>query len=419
MFFASRVGDVFALSIGAFIVPLLLKADDLGAVLPVMKLATLLVIPLNIILMGALKYANRYANEDQWGKIKSLTLSLFKFSTVYSALLLVVVFCFRNQLLDYLKLENQGIMWLVAVAAILSFWIPTAYTLACSLKKFNTVIANRIIGPFVRLLAMLALLNPLQIAGYLWAHIIASVAILGVYLAAIKKAFSRKTMTADHREDVPEIRSYVIRVAPYLILMTLYEYYVLAKIRNAYSTQISAEFYLVFTLGNIVLWVAPAMIPFLFPLVSERFEKGKDTRRMHIQSLMVTSVVGFGITVFFFLFGEHITTLVPAWRPYQGSAGLIWVWGAITCSKVVLQAHVTHEQAVNRFRHYFYYIPITIAELFTIAWLLRGGSETSLPELLQIILLFRTAVIVLVFAEAYDFYNMRQRTSISETGALG
>jgi len=411
MFFASRIGDVFALCIGAFIVPALLKSDDLGAVLPVMKLAAVLVIPLNIILMGALKYINLYASDDQWGKIKRLTLGLFRFSAIYSVLLIVFVVSFQTRILVYLKIENITLMWLIAATAVLSFWIPTTYTLACSLKRFNTVIANKIVGPFVRLIATIALLGPLQIAGYLWAHILASTAIVGVYLVSVKKAFSRDVKAEEYKEDLPKIRTYVIRVAPYFILMTLYEFYVLSKIRHVYSNQISAEFYLAFTLGNIVLWVAPAMIPFLYPLVSERFEQGKETGKMHIQSLVVTSVIGFGITAFFLLFGETIVSLVPPWRPYQASAGLIWIWGAITCSKVVLQTHVTHEQAVNRFCHYVYYIPITLAELAAIAWITRTGADLSLSHLLRMILVFRTAVMILVFLEAYAYYAKRKGAS--------
>ena len=363
MFCVSRAGDLISLFVGVFLVPDVMSRTSLGAILPLTKLAVLIGAPLNVALAVALKYVGVFSVAGQKGKIKALLRDLCILSAVLSAAMVLLMWWRRDFIQARLKFEEGHVVWLVAGMGILSFWVPLANTAARGLKKFYSLIAVRILQPACRLVVMLLLLRHLQVTGYLMAAIIAGLVVVLFLFRGIASYMARDIRSRSYSDDLPEMRHYMVRVGAWILFAALQGAVGPWIIRQHLPAADSAGYYLVALLGSIPLWVAPAMVPFLFPIVSERSERGQDTSRMHYQALAIAFSLGLGITVVLFLGGEWLLRLRESWRVYTGYAPLIWQVSLTTTLTVVMSCHATHENACKRFRYLRYFVPLVIVEV--------------------------------------------------------
>jgi O-antigen/teichoic acid export membrane protein len=124
----------------------------------------------------------------------------------------------------------------------------------------------------------------------------------------------------------------------------------------------SAAFYFGSRFSEIpnVLWSAIAVA--FFPIISEAFEKGKDTRRILIQVLLFTVGGGAVVAVALGLGIGWLYEAVPKWNAYRPYAYLV-VWMAMTnVFRVAAACFTTHEMACRRFGFISYCAPIALLE---------------------------------------------------------
>lgn len=389
MFTVSRLGDLATFYIGVFLVPAVIAQDQLGAIIPLTKLSGTVAIALTIILGGALKYINVFHNAGRPGKIKTMLKHLAWLSLAVSSLMLLLLWTGREFIQERLKFESPVVILLIGGIAILSCWSPMANTAAQSLKRFNSLIALKIVQPVTRLLMMLLLLAPFQIAGYLGAQLIAALAGLLLVGRSLFRFVRPGIRAESYREDLPQLVKYVGPFGLMTLTVTLQGAVEPWVIRQRLPDIDSAGFFIISMFGNIPLWVAPAMLPFLFPLVSEKFERGESTQRMYKQSLAAVFFIGIAISIFFFFAAEWILSLQHTWRIYHGYAGYMWQMGLVNTLFVLINTHIMHENACRIFGYLRYYLPVTLAETFIlyVIWDVKR-IEAFIPE--PIFLFIRT-----------------------------
>jgi hypothetical protein len=178
--------------------------------------------------------------------------------------------------------------------------------------------------------------------------------------------------------------------------------------------------------GNIPLFVSSALSPFLFPLVSERHERGDSTWRLHIESMGVTFGLSLLAATALWLFGGSLLSLRPEWRTHESYAGFIAPVALLATLGGVVGCHLQHEMACRRFTFLAYYAPLALLEaggLYAImgwrafeSWLpatlagcLARAPLYSLGFVLSYLVLFRSSLVACVLVDVAARWSAARR----------
>lgn len=411
MFMVMRCGDFVNLYIGMFLVPEILAKESLGAVIPLTKLAALVGVPIGIIGQTGRKYTNVFLVKGDFGKIRRMLRDLGIASSVLSVLVVVAFLACWPLIEERLKVDDHArlIAMLIAATAVISCWLPVVSMVVQGLKGFYVITFSQLARPVVRLGVILATLVSLQVAGYLLANVLSMLCAL-VFLAIwLIRRFPKGEPSSCYRSHIPEMLRYTMPIALIVIVQGLQVALEPWIIRQRLPYVDSAGYYIAAMFGDIPRWVAPALLPFLFPLVSERFERGDSTRDLHLQTLGFALLIGGGISVGLFFCGEWLVTLRPAWSAYAAYANFMCPISVIATIDVLLTTHMTHENASRRFHYLRYYVPLLMGEVvllygamgwsFFRAWLPSGlweGVDALIHRDLTFIVGFMLAARVLL-----------------------
>jgi len=372
MFVFSRVGDVVSAYIAMFLVPDVIGEEELGVVLPLIYMVPFLALPLNIVLRVALKYINVFAAAGENGKIRAMLHHLFLVGIAVTVLLIAVMLSANDFVQARLRFQSPWVLPLVIATAIASCWMPLFMTVCQALKQFNRIILTRVLGPVVRLAVVLLLLERFRIVGYLGGMLAMNLALVALLGSGLRRYLS--VSPTGYRDDLASIGRYLVPIAVLMATSSLLQLVEPWVIRQRLPAVDSAGYYVAAMFGNIPLWVAPAMTPFLFPLVSERHERGECTRRMHLQSLGVVLLIGLSVAVALRYGGDLLLSLRSSWRQYADYAPYMWRQAVIATLTVFMSSHLLHETACRRFRCLAYYVPLMGGEAVLLYVLMGWGS---------------------------------------------
>ena len=363
MFVSSKMGDVINMYIALFVVPDVLDHEDLGAVVPIVRLVAVLSVPLSIILSTSLKYLSLFHVQGASGRVKALVLDLSKFISVLSTLILLFLIVFRDFIEVRLKISDEKILWVVAAMALMSCWKPTVEMAAQGTKRFYALILSQFFGPVVRLLAILAFLDSLQLAGYLLATVLADLSICALLVWSFYVCIKPTIVRESYSEFFPSIRKYLLPIGLVVLLTSIQTMIEPWIIRQRLSEADSAGFYMATTLGSIPMYFSNAMIPFFFVLISENYERGLSTRKLHLQALGVVLVLGLSVSGVFLVFHQEILGLRPSWSTFSEYGPYVGLLGIIMTGDILLRCHYLHENACHRFRYLWYYTFFIVLEV--------------------------------------------------------
>lgn len=427
MFVSSRLGDVLNLIVGLFIVPAVISRDDLGAVLPLTKMASFVALPLLACLGAVLKYLSVFKTKGEDGKIKKMLRDLLWVSLLFLGFVLAVLLFAQDFINKRLRIEDPAILWLIGGLAIINFWNPILLAVMQGLGRFYRLTLSSFIGPVVRFLVILLVLERLQLRGYLLAMVAAGLATISLFLRGLGRPLRSEVQLVSYRSEIPQMVRYAAPVGLMVIMTNIHRLCEPWMVRQWLPRVDSAGFYMAAMFGNIPMWVAPAMLPFLFPLVSELFEKGEKTSRLHVQSLLVVCSIGVFLTVFFGSCSHWLLGLRSAWLPYQSYAWLVGPLCLAVTVDCLIQCHVVHENACRRFLYLRYYLPIVFLEILVFLIILRWPffnrvfpaifenelrlsiSKDSMLTLLYVMLMARALMVLGLVVELYRSYGRRAR----------
>ncbi len=362
LFVVSRFADIISLYIGVFLVPEYIAEEKLGAVLPLTRLAVFVAIPLTTLVNTARKYLNFFHVTEQHGKVKAMLRDLF---LVVMGLSVLIVFYLWRQwefVKERLDTQDPNLVWLIGGMAVLSCWRPLVTMAAQSLKQFYRLTFSRLIAPLCRLAIILAVLRQLQLTGYLLASLLSMVVGIGVLGAGLKRYAHVGMRSESYREHLPEIGRYWVPVAIIGLAMALQGLIEPWVIRQRLPEGVSAGYYIAYMFGNIPAYLGGAVVPFLFPLVSERHEKGERTGRIMLEVFAFVAIAG-GLTAVVLGFaGSWLLNLREAWRHYSAYAPYMWQISIATTLSVIMACYNSHQLACRRFRHLFFYCPAIALE---------------------------------------------------------
>jgi O-antigen/teichoic acid export membrane protein len=387
MFGFTRIGDLVNLYIALFLVPDVLAQDQLGAIIPINKLVVVMAVPLSIILATSLKYVSVFIHQGQPGKVKAMLRDLSKIMILLSLVVTTVLILFRSFFEVRLKIEDPRIIWLIVAMCLMAIWGPAVSMVAQGLKKFYSIIITRVTAPIVRLIVILIFLQSMQLSGYLLATVLASLSVMLLLASRLLPYLKPSLPCVSYKEHWPEMRRYLVPVGLIILFTALQSMVEPWIIRQRLSPADSAGFYMAISIGNIPMYLSNAMVPFFFTLVSDHFEKGEPTRRLHLQALSFVLLVGGGMSIGFLLFGDALLQLREGWIPFRPYAKYIGLLGLVTTCDMLILVHYLHQNACHRFGYLKYIGALIMLELVVLYGLNGWGLLVDIlpPELWEFV----------------------------------
>ena len=374
-FLISRAGDVVNFVIGVYLVPRKLDADVLGAVIPLTQVGTAVSLPLAILLLPSGKFLNVFAARGETGKCRALLQDTFLVSGLFTAGMALWLWLGGDAILSRLGVADRRLLWPIAAFALLACVQPMLESGAKSLKLFDTMLGSNAAAPYVRLVAMLLLLAPLGALGYMLAQLSSTLAISAVLLVSLLGAFRHMGRRTPYlREHGMEMLRYAAPLALFTLVSRIQgpiEPFVVRR----WLPDDSAGYYYAATLGNIPGFFSAAMAPFLWTLVSERYEKGMSTTTLLIQSQAFNLAVGGGLTLLFALLMPVFFRIPGPWHAYAPYAGFVWQVSMVRTLRTSLDYFMAHENACRRFGYLWYVVPAMLAESALLSGLPGWGRQ--------------------------------------------
>lgn len=433
LFIANRLGDFANLAVGIFIVPKFVPAEELGAVLPLMSVAGFVAFPLALVLLPVEKFLNVFAGRGETGKVKTLLRDSALVSLAFAALAGAWLFWRGDAILVRMHVTDRRIFIPIAGFAIFSCIEPLVQSSLKALKCFGTIVATGLAAPFVRLGAMLLLLPALGAFGYLMAQFSASAAGLAIGAAAILailRSAGKGTPWMTHWREMARYAAPLLAITLAGRIQGPVETFV---IRHRLPEDVSAGYYFANVFGMIPLYLSTAMATVLFPLASERFERGESTRGILVQSLAFNVAMSAATLAIEAIAAPAIFRLPGPWNGYAAYSRFVWQVGLIMSLKGLQSVFVTHENACRSFRYVSYLVPLYLAEAATLyvlpawdatrpylpEWLwvaVASRWRLSLQGILSLTILFNAAFVA---AMAIDFLGAPLRSRVRPSKGLG
>jgi O-antigen/teichoic acid export membrane protein len=330
LFIAQQLGSVINAFIGLWLVPQYVPKEELGAVLPMLQVGSILGLPVAIMLIPFGKYLNIYLVNGELGKIKSMLRDVAYLTFVFGAIIIVLGFYLMPGIFLRLRIQDGILTWLIILSSIMATIFPLFSQALQGLKKFRAISVLTIAYPFVRLFTMAITLPIRGLSGYFCGSLVADSVGIAATVIGLRNLISRKIPFVSYLPDVREITRYTLPIALLLIagrIQCAAEFFI---IRHRLPDLESAAYYFLTRFSEIPnsLWAALSVV--FFPMVSERFEKGKQTDTIYINSLRFILVGGGLMTICFHFFAPYLFSLTEVWKVYLPYSHLMGVATA-TC----------------------------------------------------------------------------------------
>ena len=348
-FVAARMGEIVNFYIGVILVPKHLPASDLGAIQPLLTVGGFFAFPIAILLIPVGKFLSVFAARGETGKVKALLSDALCLNALFAVVVAIWLYVSGDALLLRLHVTDRRILIPVAAFAVLSCAEPIISTAQKALKCFRSMIVSGMVAPYVRLAAMLLLLAPFGVFGYLSAQLATTlfgVGCAGVALVLVLRKCGGRT---SYRAD---IRDMVVYSLPLLALTLAGRVTGPAEafiMRHRLPEEVTAGYYFSTMFGAIPGYATSALLAFFWPIVSEKFEKGESTRRLLAQSLAFNLVIGVAALVATALVVPYVFRMPGPWAGYREYARYVAPAGLITLLANIQGTYTAHESACRRF----------------------------------------------------------------------
>jgi hypothetical protein len=199
--------------------------------------------------------------------------------------------------------------------------------------------------------------------GYLAVQLLAGFAAAFFLLRGFRSYFGVEVVAVSNRALFKEVGRYFL---PSLLMAALFSFQAMMEtwiIRHRLPTEQSAAYYLASRFGMIPGYLSGALVAFLFPMVSERHDRGQSTRGLRLQSLGAMLGVGLLVAALLAMFGSRLLSAFAPWRPYVPYASLLWQTALIAVGTGLIALYTTHESACRRFGFLWGVTPVILLEI--------------------------------------------------------
>ena len=321
LFVAQRFGDVINMFVGLWIVPKYVPMEELGAVLPLTSVVSVIGIPLSIVAIPFLKFIAVFAEKKEFGKAKALIRDTFIGTGIFAILSVLIAYYVLPFFFERLRVQNGSLAFLLVVVTVLSAVSNITLNAVSALKMFAQTVWYSTIAAPLRLVLMIVLMPFRPLSGYVVGNASAPmVNLIGPFIALRK--FFRSGVKAE-----PYWHEYGRAILMYtwpLVLMTVFSAITgnmdMLVIRHRLCDFESAGYYMITRFSDITMQLGAVFTAFLLPMLAGKDGDDSESRKLAFQSLLGVMGTGLLLTVALHLFGEPLLRLKSEWATYVSLA---------------------------------------------------------------------------------------------------
>jgi len=370
IFLAARSSDAVEAAVGLWLVPRYVPTEDVGALLPIMQVAQLLVLPFSVLSLLLSRWLSRYSGRGEFGKRKRLlclagplALAFLLFGAVALWLSLPAVFGLS-------RISRRGLAPVLLATSCLLALTPAFRGTLQGLEMFSRVAVADLSSAAVRLLVSAVAMPVKALSGFLAG--LASSALMQAAIAFFgirRELFSQERSVALGREDRREMLRFAVPLAFAVVSWHLLGLWQTLAIRSNLPDLESAAYFIVLRFGEIGGWAGQALLFVAFPLLVRAQVRGEDGLPILKRTMLASLSVGLLLALLLWPVAGRLLTSVPIWRDYAPYAGLIPLFAFRWTLVAANSAFMTCEQAVGNFRYVWYLLPCVVVESVGVALL--------------------------------------------------
>jgi O-antigen/teichoic acid export membrane protein len=358
-----RINDVISAVIGLYLVPKYVSQAELGAVLPLAQVGTILGLPLTILLMPFTKFLNAYATRGEYGKVKRLLRDVFAVSVVLFVAMLLYARFFMPLVFERMRVQDGRLGLLIVASGVIGTLSPVFVNAVQALKKFRLYVAASFFSAVVRLAVMLVALPIRGLSGYFVGQTSSSFFMVVATLFGLRRQLGRDVKMDSYLSvDWKPILKYTVPAAITTVAVTLQMATETFVIRQRLPGIESAGYYIISRFAEIGSYVGMTLLFVLFPLASEKHEQGSGSFRLLWQAMGASITSGVLLAVFMLAFGSWGLGLSPAWREYASYAPHMALLTIIYAIRSAGGCFAVHRMACHRFGFVWYFGLCSVAE---------------------------------------------------------
>lgn len=359
---ALRLGDAVNAFIGLFLIPRYVPESELGAILPLMRVGTLLALPLSVLTTLFVKYINVYSVRGETGKVKRMLRDIMVFGAVLFVVILLGASFLAEAIFERMRVSGK-LLGLLVIAASVAGVVATVFnSVLQALKKFRLSAIASVTTPPLRLLVLLAVLPFFPLSGYFVGLLVPSIYLVCLALWGLRHIMSRaNAMQSYWQEDGAAMLRYLLPVAAWTFFMSLQSTCEVFVIRHRLPDADSAAYYMISRFAEIATYLGSTIAFVLFPLASEEHERrSAKGARLLWQSAGAALGLGLLLALALRLGGGALLRLVPAGRAYTAHAPKMAWLTVVLAMRAAITCIAVHEMACRRFR---FILPAGLAAL--------------------------------------------------------
>lgn len=363
LFCVQRLGDVINAFVGLWLVPKYVSQEELGAVLPLTQVGSVLGLPLTILLIPFTKFLNTYATRGEYGKVKRLLYDMFVLSVILFVGTLVYARFFMPLVFTRMRVAEGSLGLLIVATGVISI-VSTGFGNALqALKHFRLIAITSLLAAPFRLITMLVFMPFRAISGYFLGQSAPSALVIFISLFGLRQKLGRQVKSEGYwQADWIRMVRYTIPVALCFAAATLQAFAATFVIRHRLPEMDSAGYYVVSRFAEIGAYAGMTLSFVLFPLTAEKHERGERSNLIVWQSMCGSLCVGLLLAAFFHFFGSWLLGLVPIWRDYQAYTPQMVLLTIIQTLRASSGCFVSFEMACGRFKFVGYCVGIAAVE---------------------------------------------------------
>lgn len=318
LFCAQRFGDVINMFVGLWIVPKYVPMKELGAVMPLTTIVSVIGIPLTIIAIPFLKFVAVFAEKKEFGKVKALIRDTFIGTGIFALLTILIAYFILPLFFERLRVENGSLAFLLVATTIISAVSTITGNAVSALKMFSQTVWYCAIAAPLRLVLMIILMPFRPLSGYVVGGAAAPmVNILGP-LFALRKFFKSDIKAEPYwKEYGRDILKYTWPLVIITICNAITQNMDSLVIRHRLSEFDSAGYYIITRFSEITLQLGSVFAAFLMPLLASKNGHDAESRKLALHSLAGIMGMGLFITLLLHFFGRDLLNLKAEWATYS------------------------------------------------------------------------------------------------------
>jgi O-antigen/teichoic acid export membrane protein len=309
-------------------------------------------------------YTSTYYARKDYGRIKALVQSSFKYISFISVVALAIFILLTPAIASFLHLDSHTGLVLVGILGFISLLTGTLTGCLNGLQRFLYQNILGVLSAGIKLgLGILFVMLGYGVAGALGGMICAGVIAFIVGLFSLLKLRHAKPRKIRHMDVIKYALPVLITVVIPAFLITID----ILLVKHFFSANDAGLYTAANVIAKIIWFVSGFLVGAMFPKVVYLHASKKETLHVFKSALLYTALIVAGVSLTYFLFPSFIVKL------FYGSAynisSLIGFYGLAFGFFALNQLLIMYNLALKQYRFIYYVIGAIVAEVVLIYFL--------------------------------------------------